>query len=176
MANTNLVELFTDIADSIRAKDGTTDVITASDFPSRIETLPTGNNIEYSEIYYNCQNMGNQSGHQYYTFDVSNQTVFKFKYDYYPNNRTEYTADGRVVAYYGYITKEDSSSGKLNTTAVDDGATNTIIVNTEKKVVGEEKVLDVTNFTKLTLDFYSSYNTYATTNYGYIHLYDIQKQ
>lgn len=176
MANTNLTELFTSIADSIRAKDGTTDVITASDFPSRIETLPTGNDIEYSEIYFNCQNMGSQTGHQYYTFDVSNQTIFKFKYDYYPNNRTEYTAEGRVVAYYGYILKEDPNYGKLTTTSVDSNSTNVSIVAVETKQEGIEKILDVTNFTKLTLDIYGSYNTYSTTNYGYLHLYDIQKQ
>lgn len=41
MANTNLVELFTDIADSIRAKDGTTETIAPVDFASRIEAIPT---------------------------------------------------------------------------------------------------------------------------------------
>ena len=44
MANTNLVELFTNIADSIRAKDGTTETIAPVDFASRIEALSVGSN------------------------------------------------------------------------------------------------------------------------------------
>lgn len=44
MANTNLVELFTGIADSIRAKDGTTETIAPIDFASRIEALSVGSN------------------------------------------------------------------------------------------------------------------------------------
>ena len=50
MPNTNLTELFTGIADSIRAKDGTTDTITASDFPNRIAALPTGSDFSSSNL------------------------------------------------------------------------------------------------------------------------------
>lgn len=42
MANTNLNTLFTDIADAIREKDGTTATISASDFPARISAIVTG--------------------------------------------------------------------------------------------------------------------------------------
>ena len=44
MANIKLTKLFTGIADSIRAKDGTTETIAPIDFASRIETLPVGSN------------------------------------------------------------------------------------------------------------------------------------
>lgn len=37
-----LTDLFSDIANAIREKDGTTAEITASDFPDRIRTIPTG--------------------------------------------------------------------------------------------------------------------------------------
>lgn len=50
MANTNLTELFTNIADSIRAKDGTTDVITASDFPNKIDALSIGKDFGGSNL------------------------------------------------------------------------------------------------------------------------------
>lgn len=42
MADINLVNLFTNIANAIRQKDGTTDSIVASDFPSKIAAIPTG--------------------------------------------------------------------------------------------------------------------------------------
>lgn len=37
-----LTDFFTQIADSIRSKDGTTDVIKATDFPQRILDIPSG--------------------------------------------------------------------------------------------------------------------------------------
>lgn len=56
MANTNLTGLFTDIADSIRAKDGTTAPIAAINFADRINAIPTGGSTEFQyrtpdEIY-----------------------------------------------------------------------------------------------------------------------------
>lgn len=42
MAATNLTELFTDVADAIREKDGSTEAIAAADFPTRILALATG--------------------------------------------------------------------------------------------------------------------------------------
>lgn len=42
MAVTNLVDLFTDIADAIRGKDGTSADICAEDFPTRIIAIPSG--------------------------------------------------------------------------------------------------------------------------------------
>lgn len=39
-----LAELFTDIADAIREKDGTTDTIVANNFPARIQAIQTGIN------------------------------------------------------------------------------------------------------------------------------------
>lgn len=44
MPNTNLTEIFTGIANSIRAKDRTTETIAPVDFASRIDTLPVGSN------------------------------------------------------------------------------------------------------------------------------------
>lgn len=60
MPNTNtLTELFEDIADAIRAKDGTSAQITASDFPTRILAIPSGGgggeyefNIKYNMNYF----------------------------------------------------------------------------------------------------------------------------
>lgn len=40
--NTTLTDLFEDIADAIRGKDGTSAQITASDFPTRITAIPSG--------------------------------------------------------------------------------------------------------------------------------------
>lgn len=37
-----LADLFTDIADAIREKDGTTETIVANDFPARIQAIETG--------------------------------------------------------------------------------------------------------------------------------------
>lgn len=37
----SLTELFTDIADSIRAKKGSSDLIYAEDFPTEIENIPS---------------------------------------------------------------------------------------------------------------------------------------
>ena len=37
-----LTDFFTQIADSIRSKDGTTDAIKATDFPQRILDIPSG--------------------------------------------------------------------------------------------------------------------------------------
>lgn len=56
MANTNLTELFTGIADSIRAKDGTSNPIAAINFADRINAIPTGGSTEFQyrtpdEIY-----------------------------------------------------------------------------------------------------------------------------
>jgi len=46
----DLTTLFTDIADSIRAKKGSSDTIIASDFPSEIANLPSGG--DYSDLGY----------------------------------------------------------------------------------------------------------------------------
>ena len=56
MANTNLIGLFTNIADSIRAKDGTSNPIAAIDFADRINAIPAGGSTEFqyrtpNEIY-----------------------------------------------------------------------------------------------------------------------------
>ena len=56
MANINLTELFTGIANSIRAKDGTSNPIAAINFADRINAIPTGGNTEFqyrtpNEIY-----------------------------------------------------------------------------------------------------------------------------
>lgn len=56
MANTNLTGLFTNIANSIRAKDGTSNPIAAIDFADRINAIPTGGSTEFQyrtpdEIY-----------------------------------------------------------------------------------------------------------------------------
>lgn len=177
MANTNLVELFTGIADSIRAKDGTTDVITASDFPSRIETLPTGNNIEYSEIYYNCQNQGYGSpGTQDYEFDVTNNKSFTFKFDYYPSNTSSYKASFSMDAYFGYEITEESTYGRWTIKAIDSNAQQQRLGTGKNQIVGQEITLDVSNYTKLLLRFSCGYTTSSTANYGYVHCYDIQKQ
>lgn len=42
MPTTDLTTLFTDIANAIRGKDGTSATITASDFPARITAIPSG--------------------------------------------------------------------------------------------------------------------------------------
>lgn len=42
MADISLVRLFTDIADAIRQKDGSTGTIIASEFPDRIAAIPSG--------------------------------------------------------------------------------------------------------------------------------------
>ena len=43
--HSTLTSLFSDIADSIRAKAGLTEEIVADDFPEYIETIETGNDI-----------------------------------------------------------------------------------------------------------------------------------
>lgn len=45
-----LIELFTNIADAIRTKKGTTDKIKASDFPIEIRNLPSGGGSDYNTI------------------------------------------------------------------------------------------------------------------------------
>ena len=50
MANINLTELFSNIANSIRAKDGTTDEIKASDFPDKISALPVGGGLNAANL------------------------------------------------------------------------------------------------------------------------------
>ena len=40
-----LTDLLTQIADSIRSKDGTTDTIKATDFPQRILDIPSGGGV-----------------------------------------------------------------------------------------------------------------------------------
>ena len=45
-----LTDFFTQIADSIRSKDGTTDAIKATDFPQRILNIPSGGgNIKFAK-------------------------------------------------------------------------------------------------------------------------------
>ena len=52
MANTNLTELFTGIADSIRAKDGTSNPIAAINFADRINAIPTGGSFDMASLNY----------------------------------------------------------------------------------------------------------------------------
>ena len=52
MANTNLIGLFTNIADSIRAKDGTSNPIAAIDFADRINAIPTGGSFDMASLNY----------------------------------------------------------------------------------------------------------------------------
>lgn len=52
MANTNLTGLFTNIANSIRAKDGTSNPIAAIDFADRINAIPTGGSFDMASLNY----------------------------------------------------------------------------------------------------------------------------
>ena len=52
MANTNLTELFTNIANSIRAKDGTSNPIAAINFADRINAIPTGGSFDMASLNY----------------------------------------------------------------------------------------------------------------------------
>ena len=52
MANTNLIGLFTNIADSIRAKDGTSNPIAAINFADRINAIPTGGSFDMASLNY----------------------------------------------------------------------------------------------------------------------------
>ena len=52
MANTNLTELFTGIADSIRAKDGTSNPIAAINFADRINAIPAGSSFDMASLNY----------------------------------------------------------------------------------------------------------------------------
>lgn len=45
-----LIELFSNIANSIRSKDGTTEPINATDFPSRIKSIPSGGEDYLSQV------------------------------------------------------------------------------------------------------------------------------
>lgn len=47
MANTNLTNLFTNIANAIRSKTGKTDLISAQNFPSEITNIQTGYKVGY---------------------------------------------------------------------------------------------------------------------------------
>lgn len=62
MADTNLTSLFTNIANAIRTKSGSSAQITASDFPTEIINIPTGGITPSGEISIT------QNG----TFDVTN--------------------------------------------------------------------------------------------------------
>ena len=52
MANINLTELFTGIANSIRAKDGTSNPIAAINFADRINAIPTGGSFDMASLNY----------------------------------------------------------------------------------------------------------------------------
>ena len=52
MANTNLTGLFTDIANSIRAKDGTSNPIAAINFADRINAIPAGGSFDMASLNY----------------------------------------------------------------------------------------------------------------------------
>lgn len=57
MPTTNLTTLFSDIADAIRGKDGTSATITASDFPARITAIPSGGGKVTISLTGNLQNL-----------------------------------------------------------------------------------------------------------------------
>ena len=52
MANINLTGLFTGIANSIRAKDGTSNPIAAINFADRINAIPTGGSFDMASLNY----------------------------------------------------------------------------------------------------------------------------
>ena len=52
MANINLTGLFTNIANSIRAKDGTSNPIAAINFADRINAIPTGGSFDMASLNY----------------------------------------------------------------------------------------------------------------------------
>ena len=56
-----LTTLFTNIANSIRDKEGTSETILASDFPNRISNLPSGSGINYN-VYAQNEEPVNKTG------------------------------------------------------------------------------------------------------------------
>lgn len=79
-----LTELFTNIADAIRTKKGTSDKILASDFATEIENLPSGGGKKapitnaYELFYKDVRNDIINDINDY--FDFSNCTVFKYMF------------------------------------------------------------------------------------------------
>lgn len=57
----SLTELFTDIADAIRTKKGTTDEIVASNFPSEIKSIKSAEDVT---LFASVEEMNNSTGHK----------------------------------------------------------------------------------------------------------------
>lgn len=99
MADTNLVELFTDIADAIREKEESEDEISALDFPQRILDLVGGGGINFSYEEYTPSTtvtLGSDGGQTFYHYFGSKANIFMIlsPYDAWAENETD--------ASYGY--------------------------------------------------------------------------
>ena len=87
-----LTDFFTQIADSIRSKDGTTEPIVATDFPQRILDIPSGGGI--NGFYVSQGSFVLSTDHALYVDGVENNFIFEHGLGKKPDVVIIYSFDG----------------------------------------------------------------------------------
>ena len=169
----------TNIADAIRAKNGTTEVYKPSEMAAAIQAITTGGGSgggSSYDLYYSYNSkVYNQYG--YAQFDVTDKTTLKFTYDITQSSGSNYQVYLTWDAYLGYELSvgTNATAPYYSPAALDETtATQNILTDSRTTVSGVEVELDVSSYTsvvfKIEFDPYSSNsNAYAS-----MHIYDIE--
>ena len=138
-----------------------------------------GSSATYPDIWFNGQISSNSAPVQHYVIDVTNANTLTFTYDYNTSNDNYYVAKCTLGVNYGYALQQSTAAKapipKL--VQVDTGVTfDTVFTDLGIDIIGNTVTLDVKDFTSIVLSFQSYFdsNSYATTQYGYAHLYNIK--